>query len=224
MHRLVSTIQQIARHEAAQQAAPCLGLVQSVHGSGLGSDYSCTVALRESGVVLPKVPIAVQFIGFASLPRENDLVLVAFAGGDLHAPVVIGRLYNEEVAPPKNAPGELIAFLPGDAKTSNDRIELTVATDGGRKIGLKLAGSVSIEVLIDDGGIQFKAQDVSLALTQSGPADGKAELKVGDAKVTLEQSGDVSVETTGSLKLKAGQIEIKADASVKISGATVELN
>ncbi|HKO58447.1 MAG TPA: phage baseplate assembly protein V [Thermoanaerobaculia bacterium] len=225
MHRLVSTIQQIARHEAAQQAAPCLGIVQSVHGSGAGPDYACTVQLRESGVVLPKVPIAVQFIGFASLPRENDLVLVAFAGGDLHAPVVIGRLYNEEVAPPANAPGELIAFLPGDAKTSTDRIELKVATDGGRKIELKLAGnSVNVEVLIDDGGIQFKAQDVVLALTQSGPSDGKAELKAGDAKVTLEQSGDVSVETTGSLKLKAGQIEIKADGSVKISGATVELN
>jgi len=42
--------------------------------------------------------------------------------------------------------------------------------------------------------------------------------------VTIKQSGDISVETTGNLTLKASQIEIKADASVKISGATVELN
>src|SRR5688572_31003281 len=30
MHRMVQTIQQIARHEVAQQAAPCLAVVQEV--------------------------------------------------------------------------------------------------------------------------------------------------------------------------------------------------
>jgi hypothetical protein len=65
---------------------------------------------------------------------------------------------------------------------------------------------------------------VTLELTQSGASDGKAELKVGDAKVTLEQAGDVKIETTGKLSLKATDIEIKADASVKVSGTTVELN
>jgi uncharacterized protein involved in type VI secretion and phage assembly len=223
MHRMVQTIQQIARHEMAQQAAPCLGVVKEIHTSG--PDYACTVQLRDSGVVLPKVPIAVQFIGFASIPREHDLVLVAFAGGDLHAPVVIGRLYNEEVEPPKNAPGELVSILPGDETSKTERIELRVATDGGRSIKLTLAGdSVSVELAVDDGGIHFKAQDVTLELTQSGASDGKAELKVGDAKVTLEQSGDVSVETTGKLSLKAMDIEIKADNSVKISGTTVDVN
>ena len=223
MHRMIQTIQQIARHEVAQHAAPCLAVVQEVHTTG--PDYACTVQLRDSGVVLPKVPIAVQFIGFASIPREHDLVLVAFAGGDLHAPVVIGRLYNEEVAPPENAPGELVSILPGDETVETKRIELRVATDGNRSLTLSLAGdSVSIELTVDDGGIHFKTQDVSLELTQSGASDGKAELKVGDAKVTLEQAGDISVETKGKLSLKATDVEIKADASVRITGSTVELN
>jgi uncharacterized protein involved in type VI secretion and phage assembly len=223
MHRMVQTIQQIARHELAQHAAPCLAVVQEVHTSG--PDYACTVQLRDSGVVLPKVPIAVQFIGFASIPREHDLVLVAFAGGDLHAPIVIGRLYNEEVEPPKNAPGELVSILPGDETSETKRIELRVATDGKRSITLTLSGdSVSIELAVDDEGIHFKTQDVTLELTQSGASDGKAELKVGDAKITLEQAGDISVETKGKLSLKATDIEIKADASVKVSGTTVELN
>lgn len=223
MHRMVQTIQQIARHEVAQQAAPCLAVVREVHTTG--PDYACTVQLRDSGVVLPKVPIAVQFIGFASIPRERDLVLVAFAGGDLHAPVVIGRLYNEEVGPPQNAPGELVSILPGDETAETKRIELRVATGGNRSLKLNLAGdSVSIELAVDDDGIHFKTQDVTLDLTQSSASDGKAELKVGDAKVTLEQAGDVSVETKGKLSLKAADIEIKADASVKISGTTVDLN
>jgi uncharacterized protein involved in type VI secretion and phage assembly len=223
MHRMVQTIQQIARHEVAQQAAPCLAVVTEVHTTG--PDYACTVQLRDSGVVLPKVPIAVQFIGFASIPREHDLVLVAFAGGDLHAPVVIGRLYNEEVEPPKNAPGELVSILPGDETAETKRVELRVATDGKRSVTLSLAGdSVSIKLAVDDDGIHFKTQDVTLDLTQSGASDGQAVLKVGDAKVTLEQAGDISVETKGKLSLKAMDIEIKADASVKISGTTVELN
>lgn len=227
MHRLVNTIQQIARHEAAQQAAPALAVVQSVHGSNGTKEYACTVQLRDSGVVLPKVPIATQVIGHAALPREGDLVLVAFAGGDLHAPVVVGRLYNEEVEPPKHAAGELVTVLPGDETDANKHLELRVKTpgDGTRSIVITLAGSsVNVELAIDDEGIRLKAQDASLELKQTGASDGQAELKVGDAKVTIKQSGDISVETTGNLTLKASQIEIKADASVKISGATVELN
>jgi uncharacterized protein involved in type VI secretion and phage assembly len=224
MHRLVQTIQQIARHEVEQQAAPQLAVVQSVHGS---NDYSCTVQLRDSGIVLPKVPVATQVIGHASLPRENDLVLVAFAGGDLHAPVIIGRLYDDEVRPPKNAAGEHVTVLPGDETEATKSLELRVKTpgDGTRSLVLTLAGdSVNIKLTIDDGSIKLEAQDTSLVLTQSGSSDGKAELKAGDNKVTIEESGNISVECSQKLTLKAADIEIKADNSVKISGTTVELN
>jgi uncharacterized protein involved in type VI secretion and phage assembly len=227
MHRLVHTIQKIARHEAEQFAAPALAVVKSVHGSNGASDYACTVQLRDSGIVLPRVPIATPVIGHASLPREHDLVLVAFAGGDLHAPVVIGRLYNEEVAPPKNAAGDFVTILPGDEDDPNKRLELRVTTpgDGTRSVAIKLAGnSVSVELTFDDQSIKFAAGDTSLELKQSSSSDGVAELKSGDIKLTIKQSGDVSVDTTGKLTLHANDIEIKADASVKIKGATVDIN
>jgi uncharacterized protein involved in type VI secretion and phage assembly len=227
MHRLVHTIQQIARHEVEQQAAPALAVVKSVHGANGTRDYSCTVQLRDSGIVLPHVPIATQVIGHASLPRQHDLVVVAFAGGDLNAPIVIGRLYNEEVAPPKNAEGELVTVLPGDEDDPTKRLEIRVSTpgDGTRSLVVKLAGSgVTVELSVDDESISLKAQDTSLELRQSGASDGVAVLKAGDAKVTVKQSGDVSVETTGKLTLKASDIEIKADSSVKIKGATVDIN
>jgi uncharacterized protein involved in type VI secretion and phage assembly len=228
MHRLVSTIQQIARHEVEQHVAPALGIVQTLHAMNGGkNDYSCTVELRDSGVVLPRVPLATQLIGLTALPRENDLVLVIFAGGDLHAPVIVGRLYNEKVAPPKHAAGELVTILPGGEKDEKKALVLKVATkgDGKRSMKLSLAGdSVNVELVIDDGGIRFKAQDVSLTLKQSSSNDGMAELKVGDAKVTLKQNGDVAVTAKGKLQLKAKEIEISADAKVKVSGKTIELN
>ena len=86
MHRVVQTIRQVARHELDQRCNMSLGVVKSTHGTNGEQNYACTVQLRESGIVLPKVPIATNVIGSASLPRENDLVVVVFAGGDLHAP------------------------------------------------------------------------------------------------------------------------------------------
>jgi uncharacterized protein involved in type VI secretion and phage assembly len=229
MHRLVSTMQQIARHEVGQQLAPALGVVQTLHETAGGkNDYSCTVELRDSGIVLPRVPLATQLIGLTALPREHDLVLVVFAGGDLHAPVIVGRLYNDKVAPPKHAAGELVAFLPGGETNEKKALVLKVATpDGGkRSLQLSLAGqSVNVKVVIDEESIAFQCEKVSLSLKQSSSNDGVLELKAGDAKVTMKQSGgDVSVETKGKLVLKAKEIEIKADAKVKVSGQTIELN
>jgi uncharacterized protein involved in type VI secretion and phage assembly len=226
MHRVVQTIRQVARHELDQRWSASLGVVKSVHGANGESNYACSVQLRESGLVLPKVPIATGLIGSAALPREKDLVVVVFAGGDLHAPVVIGRLYNEAVAPPKNDPGELVAVLPGDEQASDKRLELRVKTpgDGTRSIDIVLDGAVKIELSVNDQGLRLQAQDTSLNLTQSSSSDGKAELKVGDNKVVIEQSGNITIEATGTLKLKAAKIELSGDATVKIAGQTIDLN
>ena len=226
MERIVRTIRRIARDEAARNWNADLGVVKAVHevnGEGL---YACTVVLRESGLVLPKVPIATPLIGTAALPREKDLVVVLFMGGDLHAPVVVGRLYSEAVAPPENGPGEFVAVLPGDEADEAKRLELRVKTpgDGTRDIFLKLAGSVAVGVSITNEGVEFKAGDASLKLTQTGSSDGKAELTVGDCKVMLAQSGDVSIEASGTLTLKAAKIEISGDTSVKVAGQTIDLN
>ena len=153
-------------------------------------------------------------------------MVVVFAGGDLHAPVVIGRLYNEDVAPPKNKQGQFVAVLPGDEQSADKRLELSVDTpgDGTRSIHLVLDGTVKVELIVDDGGLRLKAQNTSLELTQSGSSDGRAELKSGDSKVVIEQSGDITIQATGTLKLKGAKIELSGDATVKIAGQTIDLN
>lgn len=226
MQRAVQTIRSIARHEVQQRWTSTLALVKSVQGANGTRKYSCTVELRETGIVLPEVPIATGVIGAVSLPRENDLVLVLFPGGDLHAAVVVGRLYNEEVEPPKHSQGEFVMVLPGDEESEDKRLELRVETpgDGTRNLTLTLDGSVKVQLAIDNESIRLQAQDTQLTLKQTGSSDGKAELKVGDCKVTMEQGGDVSIEATGTLKLKASKIELSGDTSIKIAGQTVELN
>ncbi|MDB6062019.1 MAG: hypothetical protein JWM78_2122 [Verrucomicrobiaceae bacterium] len=227
MQQIVQTIRQIARHEVEQHWHPCLAVVKTLHTTDDSNQlYACTVQLRETGLVLPKVPIATSVTGAAALPRENDLVIVLFLGGDAHAPVVIGRLYNEIVAPPNNKPGEWVTVLPGDETGIDKRVELRVNTpgDGSRDIQLKLGGDVEIAININDGGIELKAQDTTFKLTQSSSSDGKAELKVGDSSVIVEQGGDIKIEASGTLTLKANKIEISGDTSVKVAGQTIDLN
>jgi phage baseplate assembly protein gpV len=226
MQRVVQTMRQIARHEVEQHWNASLGVVKALHGANGESHYACTVELRETRLVLPKVPIATGLIGLAGLPRENDLVIVIFVGGNPHAPVVLGRLYSEDVAPPKNSPGEFVAVLPGDEESEEKRLELRIETpgDGTRDIRLKLAGSVEVAVSIGNEGLEFKAGDTSLKLSQSSGSDGKTELTAGGCKVVLEQGGDVTIEASGTLKLKAAKIEISGDTSVKVAGQTIDLN
>jgi uncharacterized protein involved in type VI secretion and phage assembly len=226
MQRAVQAIRTIARYEAKQRWISALGLVKSVQDSAGTKTYSCTVALRETAIVLPEVPIATGIIGMASLPRENDLVVVLFPGGDLHAAVVVGRLYNEEVAPPQLVQGEFVTVLPCDEDSADKRLELRVKTpgDGTRTLTLTLDGTVKVQLGITDDGITLQAQDTQLTLQQTGSSDGKAELKVGDSTVTMEQGGDVKIVAKGTLSLKASKIELNGDTSVKVAGQTVELN
>lgn len=226
MQRAVQTIRSIARHEVEQRWTSTLALVKSVQGANGNKKYSCTVELRETGIVLPEVPIATSVIGAVSLPRENDLVVVLFPGGDLHAAVVVGRLYSEEVSPPKNEAGEFVVVLPGDETAADKSLELRVKTpgDGSRELRLTLDGSIKVELALNNESIQLTTQDAQLTLTQTGSSDGKAELKAGDCKITMEQAGDVTIEAKGTLKLSASKIELSGDSSIKIAGQTVEVN
>ena len=227
MQRVVQTIRQIARHEMEQRVAAGVGVVKSVHGANGQKEYACTVEMRDSGLVLARVPIAANVIGAVSLPRENDLVVILFVNQDLHAPVVVGRLYSEDVEPPKHGPGEMVLSLPGDETEAEKLLEVRIKTpgDGTREAVVTLKGSsVSVECRIADDSVEIKVQDVTLSLKQTGSSDGQLELKAGPATVTLKQGGDLSLETSGTLKLKAGKVEINADTTVQVNGTAINLN
>lgn len=223
MHDVVQSLRTIARHEVMQRNAACLGVVKSVQGGP--DDHSCTVALRESGIVLPKVPIAVGFMGFAALPAEGDVVIVLFLGGDLHAPVIGGRLYTQALKSPEHGPGELVVHLP-PAADKDKAAELRVKTpdDGTRMLTLTLDGEVKVGVTIGDEGMVFETGDVKVELKQTSASDGALTVTVGDAKMSFAQAGDVAIETKGKLTLKGQSVEISGDTSVKVAGQTIDLN
>lgn len=215
---LFDSISRIARHEAAARPTAAIGVVADVFdGGGSPPNHAVTVELRELGLVLPQVPVAVGALGFAATPAPGDLVIVVFADGDVHAPVVIGRLYHAELAPPEHGEGDIVLRLPAGEDSPKFQ---TVLKGADPKLTISLGEDVTVEA--DDKKIHLKAGDAEATLDSGG--GGRAELKVGDAKLTITGRGDIELTATGKLTLKATNVELSGDASVKLTGAQVKVN
>lgn len=215
---LYDSIARIARHELRGHATAGIGVVTEVHPATPAlKDHAATVKMRDTGIVLPRVPVAVGVLGWAAIPDVDDLVAVLFMDGDVNAPVIVGRLYDPDREPPKHAEGELVLALPPGASDP----DLQMVVDGNKpSITLELPGDVKVE--IKDGNVKIAVAEMTLSLTSSG--GGRAELAAGGSTLTLKKDGDVTLTSAGKLKLEGTEVEISGSSKVKVSGAQVEIN
>jgi phage baseplate assembly protein gpV len=209
---LFDSITRIARHEASARAVAGVGRVTEIR-AGDRQDHAVTVEMRDTGLVLPNVPVAVGLMGFAAIPAVDDLVVIAFLNGDVNAPVVVGRLYDADQAPPEHKSGEIVLHVPsGDPKLE---IDVKPATPS-----IRLAmGKVTIEVVND--ALTITVGDTEIKAESSGS---RLEIAVGGASLVMKKDGSVTLDTDGKLKIHATEIDISADARLKLAGATVEIN
>ena len=215
--RLYDAVARVARHEAQARATASIGVVTDVHKSALGADHAVDVELRDRGLVLPRVPIAVGALGFVATPAVGDLVVVVFADGDMHAPVVVGRLYSSDLPPPEHGDGQAVLHLPpGDASAA-----LQAVIDGtAPSLELQVGGDTRVR--IGDGEISLTSGDAEVRIDAGGAEEVK--VRVGDASMTISARGDVTLEAANKLSIEATEIELKGSAGVKINGALVEIN
>jgi hypothetical protein len=219
-HTIVNTVRAVARDEVDRRPYVAIGEVTSIHG---GTDaHACSVRLRETGVVLPKVPIAVGVLGYAALPEPGDLAVVAFANGDLHAPVAVGFLYDDTVSPPDHNEWEAIFSLPGGEPDSTKAVQVALKSPDpdSRSLVVTIDGSPKVEASILHDSIVLAAGEAKLTLDGGG----KGTFEVGDSKIELKKDGNMTIEAGQKLTLKATEIEIKGDATVKVAGQTIDLN
>lgn len=218
MSALYDSIARIARHEVRGHATAGIGVVTEIHPAGAAlKDHAATVTMRDTGVVLPRVPIAVGVLGFAAIPDVDDIVVIVFMEGDFGAPVIVGRLYDPDREPPKHDNGELVLALPPGASTP----DLELVVDGSApSIKLKLPGDVVIE--IKEAKVSIAVGKMTILATGSG--GGQAEIAAGDSKLTLKENGDITLTSKGKLKLEGTEVEISGSSKVKVSGAQVEIN
>ena len=204
---LYDTIRRIVQEELGQVRTAELAVVQEQHAD----EFAASVKLRDSEIVLRKVPVATQRIGAVSIPAVGDLVLVQFVGGSVNAPVITGRLYNDEDRPPANDDGQAVLHLPLGAG-DDDAVHWELHSGDRREIVLKLGKGLTATLRDDDPVIELAV-------------DGdKATLKIErDGAVTLESQGDLKVKA-GDVKLEGKGITIEASGELNLKGSKVNLN
>lgn len=207
-HTLFDTIRRIVQEEVNRVRTAELAVVQEQHPHSDDSDkdnYACTVALRDSGIVLKHVPVATQRIGTASIPAVGELVLVQFIGGDINAPVITGRLYNDEDRPPVNNDNQAIMHLPLGAGDS-DAVHAELHSGDSRQLILKLGDGLELNLKDDDPVVEIKV-------------DG------GKGSVAIARDGAITIESQADINMKGGgSINIEASGEMNIKGSVINLN
>jgi len=217
---IVNTLQEIIRHEMRSLRVADLGLVEEVYPHSGGSDvdnYGCDVRLKNSGLLLKRVPLTIGHIGTASIPNKGDLVLLTFDKGDVNQPIIIGRLYNEKQRPPLNNPDELIFRLPlaeADDKTIKGAIRNHPSQSPPRELIFEMPPKITVRVT--DGTVRATAGKTEMKLDQPGGSGGTVTIFAGRTKITMNQDGDVTVEG-------AADITLKARGDLKMQGRNVKI-
>lgn len=221
MSTIVDTIQEIVRHELRSVRMTELGLVEEVYphsGASDNDNYGSDVRLKNSGLLLKRVPLAIGHIGTAAIPNKGDLVLLAFDKGDVNQPIIVGRLYNEKQRPPLNNPDEVIFRLPlaeGDDKTIKGGIRNHQSQSPPREIIFEMPPKITVR--ITDGTVRATAGKTEMKLDQPDGSGGTVTVVAGRTKITMNQDGDVTVEAAANMTLKA-----TGDMKIEGQNVTVE--
>ena len=221
MSSIVETIQKIVQHELGGMRIAELGVVEAVlphSAAGDNDNYGCDVRLKNTGLLLRRVPVATSHIGSVAIPNVGDLVLLSFAHGDVNQPIVTGRLYTDDDRPPLNNPNEIITHLPLHADDNHAiRTVIRNIQDHAPPREIIVQMSPKITVRITDGTVRATAGNSEMTLDQPDGGGGTVTVLAGNTKITMNQDGDVTVEAMGDMTLRAnGAMSLEAGTSLSL--------
>jgi phage baseplate assembly protein gpV len=218
---VVATIQEIVRQELRRVRTAELGVVEAVYPHADASDddnYAADIRLKNSALLLPRVPVSTGRLGTVAPPNVGDLVLLAFGGGDVNAPFLIGRLYTDVDRPPPSRPDEVVFRLPLAADDDSSvlaAIRNHPDASPPREIDVRLPPRITVH--LNDTGIRATAGHTELSLEQPDGSGGAVTVVAGSTTITLNQDGDLAIQAGGAISLQAtGDVEISG-RSVRIS-------
>lgn len=239
---LIEVIRETVRHELRRHRVAELAIVESIYELAAGQteeSYGCDVRLRDTGVRLGRVPVATGYIGTAALPCEGDLVLVVFARGDLHQPIVVGRLYCDAQGPPACARHQMVLRTPMEEKDDAATVTAMIGPDGDgrtRIAVLRIPEDVTVEA--DAGTLRAQVRDATLELSCKDGVRARlavkgTEIEIADdgsitinaeAGITVSAQGDIAIDAGGRLTLSGGGgIVLDGAASTELSAARVSI-
>jgi len=168
---------------------------------------------RESYWARLAMPMTGKDRGLVLIPEVGDEVLVAFERGDLRFPCVVGALWNGKDTPPEaNADGNndkrLFKSRKGHRLLFDDN-----KSKGVVELALSDGSSLTRKVTLDDDGIQLDdGAGNKIAIDSKGGA------------ITIEAVKSVTIKAPQLSLQSSGTAELKAGATLTLSGATVSIN
>jgi uncharacterized protein involved in type VI secretion and phage assembly len=204
---VIDSIQAIVRQELRRLRIADLGVVETVYShadSGDDDNYGCDVRIKNSGLLLKRVPVVTGHIGTVAIPNVGDLVLVAYDMGDVNQGAIVGRLYSDADRPPVSTTNEIISRLPlaeSDDKTIKTAIRNHQDASPPREMIIEMPPKITVR--ITDGTVRVTAGNSEMTLDQPDGSGGTVTVVAGSTKITMNQDGDVVVEAAGAMSLKA---------------------
>lgn len=160
-------------------------------------------------------PMAGKERGMLFLPEVNDEVLVAFEHGDINHPCVIGSFWNSlDKCPEPNSDGKnnirKIKSRSGHEIIFNDDSEkkkemVMIHTKANHQIILDdAAGQEKIEIIDNTGNnkITFDSTQNSISI------ESKEGLTIKSKTIDIEAVSNMTIKSSGTLKIKGSMIEI----------------
>ena len=202
MSLVVPMLRAVVRDELADVQPLSLGSVTAVAVNADGSgahNVEINVRIHGSTLELQRVPVAASRVGLSAAPREGDTAVVAFVGGDLNGPVVLGFLHDDQRHPPKAGVDEIVYQVPDDGS-------------GARRLEIVLANGNTVSIL-----------DANVTVTMGGT---KLDVAA-DGAVTVEAATDLVLKAGGDVKIEAGRnvdvaaglnATLKADVNATVQG------
>ncbi len=203
-------------HERGGLEGVYVGIVRDNEDpEGLGRvklEYPWRETTAESDWARIAVPMAGGERGTWFLPETGDEVLVAFEGGDIDHPYVLGALWNGEDEPPAdNQDGtndrRQITSRNGHELTFDDAEDggsVTIETAAGHRVVLDDQSGSETITITDTGGneIEFDAMSASLSISSTGT------ISIDAAMLELSSTGNVDIDAGGVLTLNGAIIRL----------------
>jgi len=239
MQSIVGVMQKVAAHEVRRIYTTELGEVTAVFPHAAEDDtdnYQCSVKLKNrqqpdgEDFTLTRVPVATQHLGLVNIPNVGDLVLVSFIGGNLNAPVIIGRLHNDQDVPPVNNEKEVLlqhSLTEGGSFKIDAEGAVTLTSKNEQNI-VTIADDTDITLVNATCQITIKEGDITLANDQCTIAvkGDNVTLDNGTCKVIIEGSGITldAVSNTVTVKGRGGTTLDQGVAKITVTSSGITLD
>jgi len=159
-------------------------------------------------------------MGTLFIPEVGDEVLVAFHLGYLDQPFVIGSLWNQNKKPPQKHEKNDIRKV--RSRAGHELIFQDTDADG--KITLVTKAGLKLDISDKEDSVTLASKNAQQSVTLKGGSANSIEIKAGSSKITLDNKGQITIESGNSVKLKATQVNLEATAQMSIkAGATLDL-